>query len=62
MKRLIHSLQDVALSVGDILYIWVSEMKYCKANDGAWRLLNSVFCIEPNGKPSLFKTKPVFNI
>ena len=50
MKRLIHSLQDVALSVGDILYIWVSEMGHCKKDGGAWRLLNSVFCVEPNGK------------
>merc|ERR1712013_454490 len=40
---------DVALSVGDILYIWVSEMGHCKKDGGAWRLLNSVFCVEPNG-------------
>jgi len=40
---------DVALSAGDILYIWVSEMGHCKKDGGAWRLLNSVFCVEPNG-------------
>ena len=57
-------LQDVALSVGDILYIWVSEMGHCKKNGRPWRLLNSVFCIEPNGKPLVLnkKTKLIFNI
>ena len=57
-------LQDVALSVGDILYIWVSEMGHWKPKDVAWCLLNSVFCIEPNGKPLVLnkKTKLIFNI
>jgi len=38
---------DVALSASDILYIWISDMEDCQGDDGAWRLLNSVFCIEP---------------
>ena len=25
-------------------------MEDCQGDDGAWRLLNSVFCIEPTGK------------
>jgi len=37
---------DVALSASDILYIWISDMEDCQGDDGAWRLLNSVFCIE----------------
>merc|ERR1719320_564112 len=40
---------DVALTAGDILYIWISDMKHCQWADSAWRLLNSVFCIEPTG-------------
>jgi len=40
---------DVALSAGDILYIWIRDMKQCQGDDSAWRLLNSVFCIEPTG-------------
>merc|ERR1712013_479926 len=38
---------DVALSASDILYIWISDMEDCQEDDSAWRLLNSVFCIEP---------------
>ena len=48
----LNNLQDVALSAGDILYIWINDMGHCQPNNAAWRLLNSVFCIEPIGKKS----------
>ena len=64
IDEVFHKLQDVALSAGDILYIWISDMDLCQADNAAWRLLNSVFCIEPYGKTSLLnkKTKLIFHI
>ena len=47
---LIIQLQDVRLSVGDSLYIMVSGMEDCWADNGAWHLLNSIFCVEPISK------------
>ena len=49
IDEVFYKLQDVALSAGDILYIWISDMKHCQGENSAWRLLNSVFCIEPTG-------------
>jgi len=42
-----HYHADVSLSAGDSLYIMVSGMKDCWADNGAWHLLNSIFCVEP---------------
>merc|ERR1719347_2102347 len=37
---------DASLSSGDTLYIWVSGMDHCLADNGTWHLLNSVLCVE----------------
>ena len=53
IDKILHKLQDVALSAGDILYIWVSDMDHCRGDNAAWRLLNSIFCIEPTKTTSI---------
>ena len=53
IDEVFHKLQDVALSAGDILYIWVSDMDHCRGDKAAWRLLNSIFCIEPTTTTSI---------